>query len=96
MAVKETPFLLEDVDAANGYYHLEKISAALILHHGTADASVPFEWSLQLNNRLNALGKDSRLHLYKDNDHELSLNDQKTLAIERDVTFFNQHTWKGN
>ena len=94
-AAQAEPFLLGDVNQANGFYALENISAPLILHQGMADTAVSPEWLVNLHNRLQELGKLSTLHLYDSNDHELSLNEAHPLAIQRDVEFFNAHKGTG-
>lgn len=85
------PFLLSDVNQANGFYSLDLIDTPLILHQGMEDTAVSPEWSVNLQNRLRELGKLATLHLYEGNDHELSLNEAQSLAIQRDVEFFNEH-----
>jgi dipeptidyl aminopeptidase/acylaminoacyl peptidase len=93
--VERSPFMLKDVDAANGFFCLDRIMTPLLLHHGTADTAVPVRWSQRLDNKLKNLGKDSTLYLYEGNNHEIDLDDQHRVALMRDVAFFNQHTRKG-
>lgn len=94
--VKNEPFNLMNIDAANGYFYLENVTAPLILHHGTGDTAVPVEWSLRLYQALKDLGKDTSLYLYDGNNHEIGLNNQHPVAIARDVAFFNQNMHKGS
>jgi len=94
-AAKAEPFLLEDVNDANGFFFLQDIKTPLILHQGTGDTAVSPEWSVGLYEKLKDLGRQSVIHLYEGNNHELSRNDEHRLAIERDVDFFNKFTYKG-
>jgi dipeptidyl aminopeptidase/acylaminoacyl peptidase len=90
-AAKAEPFLLEDVNDANGFFFLQDIKTPLILHQGTGDKDVSPEWSSNLYHKLTELGKPASLHLYKDNNHELSLANGHQTAIEYDVEFFKSH-----
>jgi len=90
LAVKAKPFRLEDMNGWNGLFHLKNLAAPLVIHHGTNDG-VPADWSMRLDSELKNLGKESTLFLYKGNDHELSLNGEHALAIQRDVVFFKNH-----
>jgi len=94
IAAKAAPFKLEDFNAWNGLYSLPNLTTPVMIHHGTADTSVPVEWSLQLDAELKNLGKESTLFLYKGNNHELSLKDENVLALERDATYFKTHIKK--
>jgi dipeptidyl aminopeptidase/acylaminoacyl peptidase len=93
-AVSAEPFLLDKASETNGCFYLENITAPVILHQGTGDYAVDPNWSVALYEKLKKLGKDSTLYLYEGNDHELSLNDEHHLAIERDVAFFKDHLKK--
>lgn len=73
--------------SANSY--LEDISGTLQLHHGTADESVPIEFSQKLYDRLKAAGKEVELYTYPDDDHNLSNN--LSLALQRSVEFFDKY-----
>ena len=90
-AAQAEPFLLDDVNQANGFYSLDHIDTPLILHQGMEDTAVSPEWSVNLQNRLQELCKPSTLYSYEGNNHELSLNDAHSLAIQRDVDFFKKH-----
>ncbi|MCX6038794.1 MAG: prolyl oligopeptidase family serine peptidase [Chloroflexi bacterium] len=90
-AAKAAPFMLEDINAMNGLFYLENPAAPVVIHQGTQDPSVHAEWSVNLHEELKKLGKESTLYLYEGNDHELSLNNEHRVAIERDVIFFQKH-----
>ena len=93
-AAQKTPFLIDDINALNGLFYLDSLAAPIILHHGTRDTAVPDEWSVNLHQKLGELGKESKLYLYEGNNHELSLNNQYLVALERDVIFFNKNIKK--
>lgn len=73
--------------SANAY--LNDISGPIQLHHGTADTSVPVEFSKKLDEQLKAVGKSSELYIYPGDDHNIS--GSFYVAIERSVTFFDQY-----
>lgn len=73
--------------SANSF--LENISGPVQLHHGEADASVPFELSQILDRELKEIGKTSELFLYPGNDHNLSQSFSQ--AMQRSVEFFDKY-----
>lgn len=73
--------------SANSY--LQDISGPLQLHHGTADASVPLEFSVNLNEELKDAGKTVELYTYSGDDHNISAN--LSLALQRSVDFFDKY-----
>lgn len=73
--------------SANSY--LEDISGPLQLHHGTADSSVPYEFSEDLASDLEGIGKAVEIYIYPNDDHNLSNN--FTTAINRSVEFFDKY-----
>jgi dipeptidyl aminopeptidase/acylaminoacyl peptidase len=90
LATRSKPFQLHNIDEWSGFFALQQITTPIILHHGTQD-TVPYKWSVRLDCELKKLDRESTLFLYKGNDHELSLNNEHALAIERDVEFFKNH-----
>lgn len=72
--------------SANSY--LVDISGPLQLHHGTADPSVPIEFSQKLEEQLKADGKIVELYTYPGDDHNLASN--LGLALQRSVDFFDK------
>jgi len=60
----------EKWDALSSLTHLDKISAPVLLFHGTNDESVPKEWSDFLAGRLKELGKDVTYKEYEGEKHE--------------------------
>ena len=73
--------------SANSY--LSDISGPIQLHHGTADTSVPMEFSEKLKSQLDGVGKIVELYAYKDDDHNISNN--LSLALLRSVEFFDKY-----
>lgn len=73
--------------SANSY--LADISGPVQIHHGTADTSVPVEFSETLDEQLKAAGKESELFIYPGDDHNLAAN--LSVALQRSVEFFDAH-----
>lgn len=73
--------------SANSY--LSEISGLLQLHHGTADSSVPIEFSEKLYQQLKAAGKEGELYTYQGDDHNISAN--FGVAMQRSVEFFDRY-----
>jgi dienelactone hydrolase len=47
----------------------ENITSALSIHHGTADATVPVDWSVRTCDQLTSLGKNVQCTYYQDMPH---------------------------
>ena len=73
--------------SANSF--LKDISGPVQLHHGTADASVPIEFSRTLEKQLKEAGKTVELYEYPGDDHNIAAN--FNIAVERSVEFFNKY-----
>ncbi len=73
--------------SANAY--LDNLSGPVQLHHGTADDSVPVEFSINLEKEIKAAGKEAELYTYPGNDHNISKS--FGTAIKRSVDFFDKH-----
>lgn len=75
--------------------YLTDLSGPIQLHHGTADDSVPVEFSEELYARLTELdppteyAQASELYIYPDNDHNLSQSFGQ--AMQRSIAFLNRH-----
>jgi dipeptidyl aminopeptidase/acylaminoacyl peptidase len=50
-------------------YFFGNITAAVSIHHGTADALVPMDWSVTTCGQLQSLGKDVECQYYEDMPH---------------------------
>lgn len=66
---------------------LDRITAAVSIHHGEADETVPLAWSLDLCERLQALGKTVECFTYPGQPHTF-VGEGNRLFIERTLAFF--------
>lgn len=73
--------------SANSY--LKDISGPLQLHHGTADHSVPYEFSEILAKQMEAAGKEAQLYIYPGDEHDIPNN--FGIAMKRSVEFFDKY-----
>ena len=72
---------------------LADLSGPVQLHHGTADKTVPIEFSDTLEGEIRAAGRAVEYFRYEGADHNLS--QALTLALQRSVEFFDQHVKGG-
>jgi dipeptidyl aminopeptidase/acylaminoacyl peptidase len=70
--------------SANSY--LDELSAPIQLHHGTADETVPIEFSNTLLEQILAVGRTGELFTYEGDDHNLSK--AFSAAMQRSIQFF--------
>jgi dipeptidyl aminopeptidase/acylaminoacyl peptidase len=84
----------EDLQRISPIYHLERIRAAVSIHHGEADATVSPEWSADLCQRLTDLGKRVECFTYPGQPHTFG-GEGDQLFIQRIIAFFDEHL-KGN
>jgi dipeptidyl aminopeptidase/acylaminoacyl peptidase len=68
---------------------VDELSGPVQLHHGTADSSVPAEFSELLRDEIEAVGDPVELYLYENDDHNISAN--FTTAMQRSIQFFDRH-----
>ena len=68
---------------------LDKIKSAVLLHHGTADADVPIEWSDRLAEDFDEAGKSLIYHKYDGQPHEFTTSWSQ--VMERSLEFFGQN-----
>ena len=73
--------------SANAY--LEDMSGPLQLHHGTADRSVPVEFSASLNEQIQQAGGTVEYYAYQGDNHNIS--NSFGLAMQRSVAFFDKY-----
>ncbi|RPI86646.1 MAG: S9 family peptidase [Chloroflexi bacterium] len=73
--------------SANSY--LSEISGPIQLHHGTADDSVPLQFSETLNQQLLQAGKTVELYTYEGDDHNLATYFSQ--AMLRSIKFFDTY-----
>jgi dipeptidyl aminopeptidase/acylaminoacyl peptidase len=69
--------------------YLGDLSGPLQLHHGTADESVPLEFSQNLYAQLAAIDERTELYIYEGDNHNIS-NSFGT-AMQRSIQFFDKH-----
>jgi dipeptidyl aminopeptidase/acylaminoacyl peptidase len=69
--------------------YLAEISGPLQLQHGSADHSVPLEFSESLQADMEAVGKPSEILVYQGDDHNIAAN--LSTALARSVEFFDTH-----
>jgi dipeptidyl aminopeptidase/acylaminoacyl peptidase len=59
------------------------------LHHGTADESVPLEFSESLYQQLQQAGKTAEFYTYEGDNHNLSMF--FSMAMTRSIQFYDQY-----
>jgi len=69
--------------------YLKDLSGPIQLHHGTADTSVPYEFSVTLEKQLGEAGQYQELFTYPGDDHNISRN--LAVALQRSVAFFDKY-----
>ncbi len=69
--------------------YLADLSGPIQLHHGTADESVPIEFSAMLYKQIQDVGKTVEYYTYQGDNHNLSNN--LALALRRSVAFFDKY-----
>lgn len=75
------------IDRISAINYLERIRAAVSIHHGIADEVVPLEWSTDLCLRLTQLGKQVECYWYNGQPHTF-YGEGDQLFITRTVDFF--------
>jgi dipeptidyl aminopeptidase/acylaminoacyl peptidase len=76
-------------------YFLDRIQAAVSLHHGASDELVPPAWSQDLCDRLSALGKAVECFSYPGQPHTF-YGDGDVLLVQRTTAFFDAHLKPGS
>ena len=70
-------------------YFFENISAAVSIHHGTADELVPVSWSVTTCEQLTLLGKEVECRYYDGMPHTF-YGDGEGQFIQNTLEFFNR------
>ncbi len=83
---EENPQFWNTISATS---YLKDISGPIQLHHGSADPSVPAEFSQKLHQLMKEAGKTSELYVYQGDDHNLANN--FNTAMQRSVEFFDKY-----
>ncbi|HLE15081.1 MAG TPA: alpha/beta fold hydrolase [Anaerolineales bacterium] len=68
---------------------LDRIEAAVSIHHGNQDTEVPLEWSEDLCNRLLELGKSVECYTYNKQPHTFR-GEGDQLFVQRTIEFFDR------
>ncbi len=76
-------------DSLSANTYLDDISGPVQLHHGTADESVPLEFSETLYQQLQDLGKPVELYTYEGDNHNIS--NLFSLAMTRTIEFYDRY-----
>jgi dipeptidyl aminopeptidase/acylaminoacyl peptidase len=69
--------------------YVSDLSGPIQLHHGTADSSVPVEYSEMLQAQIQAVGKPVELFTYEGDNHNISVNFGTAMA--RSIQFFDTY-----
>lgn len=85
-AVEENRAFWEAIDP---FSYLDEMSGPVQIHHGTADDSVPVEYSEILHASLGEAGQVSELFIYPNDNHNISSS--FGAAMQRSVAFFDLH-----
>lgn len=80
----------EEMERIAPIHHLDRIEAAVSIHHGEADDVVPPEWSAELCQRLQELGKTVECFIYPDAPHTFH-DAADRLLQQRVIDFFNRY-----
>ena len=81
---------VEALNRISPVYFFQNITAAVSIHHGTVDATVPLDWSVLTCDQLTSLGKSVECVYYQDMPHTFyGAGDEE--FIQNTVRFFNQH-----
>jgi len=83
---KQNPFFWNKLSAN---FYLSDLAGPLQLHHGTADSSVPAEFSQKLEKQVKEAGKKVELFIYEGDDHNITNN--LKVALQRSVEFFDKY-----
>lgn len=73
--------------SANSY--LADLSGPIQIHHGTNDTTVPYDYSVQLDQQIRAAGRHTELFLWPNDDHNIATYRDDALTLS--VVFFHQH-----
>jgi len=80
----------EDLARISPIYHLERIEAAVSIHHSDTDEVVPLAWSLDLCERLQELGKTVECFTYSGLPHTFR-GEGDLLFMQRVADFLDRH-----
>jgi uncharacterized protein len=69
---------------------LDRIRAAVSIHHSTTDPTVPYEWSVDLDARLKALNKPVEFFSYPDQPHTFNATANQAF-VPRVIAFYDKY-----
>lgn len=72
-------------------YHLDRINVPVSIHHGDNDGTVPLEWSVDLCERLETLGKPVECFTYPGQPHTFQ-GEGDQLFMQRMIDFFDEQS----
>ena len=72
--------------------YLDRVTAAVSIHHGSLDAQVPLAWSEDLCSRMQALEKEVECFIYPDQPHTFG-GEGDRLFVQRVREFFDRTLW---
>ena len=78
-----------DADEFSVHKFYNWIQAPIQIHQGMADELVPLKWSQELEQNLKKAGKEVKLYVYENADHNLQTG--WNLAVERSLNWFSRH-----
>jgi dipeptidyl aminopeptidase/acylaminoacyl peptidase len=81
---------LDALPRISSMYFFDRITAAVSIHHGTADALVPPEWSVLTCEQLTSLGKNVECTYYENLPHTFYGSGDGEF-IQNMLRFFNQY-----
>jgi dipeptidyl aminopeptidase/acylaminoacyl peptidase len=85
-SLEENPTFWASIDPTS---YLSDLSGPIQLHHGTADESVPLEFSTDLHARMLELGLTVELYTYEGDNHNISNN--FGTAMQQSIQFFDRY-----
>lgn len=87
--LEELAVPVEELETISPIYYLDRITAAVSIHHGRADELVPLRWSIDLCERLTTLEKEVECFWYENAPHTF-YGEGEALFEQRVVEFFNR------
>ena len=89
-SLEELAIPAEALQRISPMYFFQNVTAAVSIHHGTADATVPLDWSVLTCEQLKSLGKNVECHYYEDMPHTFYGQGNEQF-IQNTLQFFNQY-----
>lgn len=82
----EALFAPEEYSLLSPNNYFDSIDIPILIHHGTQDESVPFEWSISFREELDEAQVDYTFYQYPGENHNISKSFFK--VMDRDMAFF--------